>query len=148
MSMLLAEVSPAAALVVFTVGLLLVYVELNRPGRVIPGALGLLLTLLACARLGKAHPLAGALLMVATAGALLALDLMDATGGAVALAATVMLVLGFHLLMWPPMGWMVCILCGVALGGVTAALTRAARRARENKAIPKAKTMPENPVRG
>ena len=148
MSTLLAAVTPAAALVVFTVGLLLTYVELNRPGRVIPGALGLLLTLLAGARLSQTHPRAGAVVLLSIGAALLGVDLMEATGRAVPLAATVMLVFGFRLLVWPAMGWMVCILCGVALGGVTAALTRLARRARENKAIPKAETLPENSVRG
>jgi membrane-bound serine protease (ClpP class) len=133
MSMLLAEVSPAAALVVFTVGLLLVYVELNRPGRVIPGAVGLLMTLLACARLGAAHPVA--LVLVATACALLAVELVRGTYGLVDVAAALALVLGFRQLVTPPVGWMMCILCGVGLGGVTAALARVARRARANKRI-------------
>jgi len=139
-----AEVSPGAALGAFTLGLLLIYVELNRPGRVIPGAVGLLLTLLACARLGAAHPRPLALLLVATAGALLAMELLHDTyrvveaAAAIPLAAALALVLGFRLMVMPPVGWMVCILCGVALGGVTVALARVARRARANKAAGKA----------
>lgn len=121
--------------VVFTVGLLLIYVEMNRPGRVIPGAVGLLLALLACARVLAAHPRPAALVLVATAAALLMVDLVRTTHGFVAVAATLALVLGFRELVSPPVGWMVCILCGVGLGGMTAALTRAARRARSNKAI-------------
>jgi membrane-bound serine protease (ClpP class) len=139
-STLLMEVSPAAALGIFTLGLLLIYFELNRPGRVIPGAAGLLLMLLACARLGAAHPGPVALLLVVTAGALLAMELVGGMYGVVAIAAMLALILGFRLLVTPPVGWMVCILCGVGLGGVTTALARVARRARANKANPGAVT--------
>jgi len=133
--MWLAGASPAAAaLGIFTVGLLLIYIELNRPGRVIPGALGLLLALLACARLWAAHPQPVALLLVATAGFLLAIDLVRGSHVAVSAAATLALVVGFRELVTPPVGWMACILCGVGLGGTTAVLTRVARRARANKA--------------
>jgi len=115
------------------VGLLLIYVELNRPGRVIPGAVGLLLALLACARLGAAHPRPAALVLLATAAALLVVELVRATHWAVALAAALGLVLGFRELTAPALGWMICILCGVGLGGTTALLTRVARRAKANK---------------
>jgi membrane-bound serine protease (ClpP class) len=130
----LAELSPGVALGVFTVGLLLIYVELNRPGRVIPGALGLLLALLACARIGAEHPRPVALLLLATAAALLVLELVRDTHVAVSVAAALALVLGFREMVTPSPGWMVCILCGVVLGGATAVLTRVARRARTNKA--------------
>jgi membrane-bound ClpP family serine protease len=130
----LAELSPATALGVFTVGILLIYMELNRPGRVIPGALGLLFVLLACARIGAANPRPVALVLVLTAAALLAAELVRATHMAVAVAATLALVLGFQELMVPPVGWMACILCGLGLGTATAVLTRVARRARANKA--------------
>jgi len=130
------EVSPAAALGMFTVGLLLIYFELNRPGRVIPGAVGLLLTLLACARLGAAHPGFVGMVLVITAVAMLAMELVRGINRVVAIAATLAMVLGFHQLVVPPVGWMLCILCGVALGGVTTMLTQVARRARANKTNP------------
>jgi membrane-bound serine protease (ClpP class) len=120
--------------VVFTLGLLLIYVEMNRPGRVIPGVMGLLFALLACARVLAANPRPAALVLVGTAAALLAVDLVRTTRVFVAVAATLALVLGFRELVSPPVGWMLCILCGVGLGGVTAALTRVARLARKNKA--------------
>jgi membrane-bound ClpP family serine protease len=128
---LLARLPVDAALALFAVGLLLISVELNRPGRVIPGAVGLLLALLACARLGAAHPRPAALVLLATAAALLVVELVRATHWAVALAAA--LVLGFRELTAPALGWMICILCGVGLGGTTALLTRVARRAKANK---------------
>jgi membrane-bound serine protease (ClpP class) len=120
---------------VFTVGLLLIYVEMNRPGRVFPGSVGLLLTLLACARVLPAHPRPAAVVLIATAAALLAVDLVRFTRGFVAVAATLALVLGFREMVSPPAGWIVCILCGVGLGGTTVALTKVALRARNNKAI-------------
>jgi membrane-bound serine protease (ClpP class) len=129
----LAQISVSAALYSFTLGLLLIYIELNRPGRVIPGALGLLVALLACARIWMAHPRPVALLLVATATALLAVEVLRTTHAAVAVAATLALVLGFRQLVSPPVGWIVCILCGVGLGGATAVLARVARRARANK---------------
>ena len=132
------EASPAEALGVFTLGLLLIYFELNRPGKVIPGAVGLLLTLLSSARLGAAHPKPVALLLLGIACALLAMELVRGTyrAAAIPLAATLALVLGFRQLVTPPVGWMVCVLCGVGLGGVTTVLTRVARRARANKTNP------------
>jgi len=132
--MWLVGVYPAAALGVLTAGLLLIYIELNRPGRVIPGTLGLLLTLLACARLWAAHPQPVALLLVATAVVLLLIDLARGSHAVVSVAATLALAVGFRELVTPPVGWMVCILYGVGLGGPTAVLTRVARRARANKA--------------
>jgi len=130
-----ARLSVDAALIVFTVGVLLIYVELNRPGKVIPGAVGLLLTLLACARLAVAPPRLVGLVLLATAAALLAVELVRSTHWVVAVAATLGLVLGFRGLVMSPMGWTVCILCGTGLGVATAVLTRVARRARTNKAL-------------
>lgn len=127
--------SPTTAIVVFTVGLLLIYVELNRPGSVIPGAVGLLLTLLACARLSMVHPRPVGELLVISAGVLLGTDLIRRSHWAVAVTATLVLVLGFHMFVEPPVGWLVCILCGVGLGATTAGLTWIARRARTNKMI-------------
>jgi len=75
-----------------------------------------------------------ALLILGTGAALLVVDLVAATGRAVTVAATGMLMLGSRMLVRPPVGWMACILCGVALGVLTGALTQVARLARTNKA--------------
>ncbi len=130
----LAELSPEAALGPLAAGILLIYAELNRPGRVFPGAIGLLLVLLACARVYEAHPRPVSLVLLATAVALLAVELLRASHVWVAAAATVALVLGFRELLTPPVAWAVCILSGVALGIVTSVLARVARRAKANKA--------------
>ena len=146
------QLSPEAALIGFTVGMLLIYLELNRPGLVLPGAAGLLLVLLALGsllaetRMGAFRLSGGGLVLIGTATALLLLDLLRRTSFIVALAATGALCLGFaHLLASPaPIGGgeasaaahiaaPVAVLCGLLLGLATAALTRIARRARANK---------------
>ncbi len=50
----LSHLSPDAALLVLTLGLLLIYVELNRPGWIVSGAVGLLAVLFAVASLARA----------------------------------------------------------------------------------------------
>jgi membrane-bound ClpP family serine protease len=79
--------SPDAAVLLLTVGLLLVCVELNRPGWIVPGGVGLLLLLFAVASLLRLDlSLAGAALL-ATAAALLLLDLLRPTPPIVAPSA-------------------------------------------------------------
>lgn len=124
---------------VFTVGLLLIYVELNRPGWIVPGAVGLIGALFAIASMVRMELNAGAVALVSTAIALLVLDLLRRTQWIVAVAATLALVLGFdHLVLG--VGAMrihtaTAVGCGLVLGGCTSILTRIARRARANKGL-------------
>jgi membrane-bound serine protease (ClpP class) len=126
---------PAAALLLLTLGIALVYVELNRPGSIIPGALGLLATLLAIAAIAHHHPALPAVILCLSATALLALDLARPTHIIVALAATLALVLGFSRLVPGYIHLWVSVPCGILLGIGTSLLTRIARRARANKAV-------------
>ncbi len=128
--------SPNVALVVLTVGILLIYVELNRPGWVVPGAVGLTAALFAVASLGRigVHPAAA--VMVGTAVVLLGLGLRRRTPVVVDVGATLGLVLGFLSLerdagIAPGLAGG----CGILLGGLTSILTRIARRARSNKGL-------------
>jgi membrane-bound serine protease (ClpP class) len=131
---ILAHLSPDVALLVLTLGLLLIYVELNRPGWIVSGALGLLLTLFAVASLVRVGMNPAAVALVGTAVALLVLDLLRRTQVMVAVAATLALVLGFaHLVRGP--GLRIAMGCGLTLGGCTSILTRIARRARTNKGL-------------
>lgn len=134
-----AQLSPDVALLVMTVGLLLIYVELNRPGWVLSGALGLTATLFAVASLGRFELNAGAVALTGTAVALLAVDLLRRTQVMVAVAATLALVLGMQYLVRGPGGLRVhpvtAVGCGVVLGAGTSVLTRIARRARTNKGL-------------
>jgi membrane-bound serine protease (ClpP class) len=125
---------PDAALLLLTLGVLLIYAELNRPGWVVPGAAGLLATLLGAGALWRERPAPVALLLCGTAVLLLALDLQRPTHVLVSVAATLALVMGFCLLGGRQLlHTATALFCGVVLGAATAVLTRIARRARTNK---------------
>jgi membrane-bound serine protease (ClpP class) len=133
------HLAPDAALLVLTAGLLLIYVELNRPGWIWSGALGLLATLFAVASLGRMELNAAAMTLVGTAVALLALDLVRRTGAVVGLASTLALVLGLDHMVLGPDGMRVhavtAVGCGVVVGAGSSILTGIARRARTNKGL-------------
>ena len=135
----MAHLPADAAVVLLTLGLLLVYVELNRPGWIVAGALGLLASLFAIASLGHLDLNLAAILMVMTAVVLLALELVRRTPWVVPLAATLALVLGLDHLVAGPGGMRVqagtAVGCGVVVGAGTSILTRIARRARTNKGL-------------
>ncbi len=133
------RLSGDAALLLVTLGVLLIYVELNRPGWVVSGAAGLLCVLFGVASLARWELNPAALGLVAVAIALLLLDLVRRLQRMVALAATMALILGFaHLVLAP---WADRIHtataagCGLTLGAGTSILTRIARRARTNKGL-------------
>ncbi len=133
--------SPDAAIVMLSSGLLLVSWELNRPGLVLPGACGLLAVLLALAALQPAASGISAGCFAAAALLLLfslRLRIPLALEGAAALA----LVAGF----WSIDGFRqpsggsrahmaVAIACGSLLGFASIFLARIARRARRNKGL-------------
>jgi membrane-bound serine protease (ClpP class) len=134
----LAQMAPDVALLVLTAGLLLIYVELNRPGWIVSGAVGLLAVLFAVASLVRLGLNPAAVVLVGTAVALLGVDLRRRTPVVVSIAATLALVLGFaQLVRGPGMGIKMgtAVGCGVVLGGCTSILTRIARRARTNKGL-------------
>ena len=131
--------SPDQAVVVATAGMCLIFLELNRPGRILPGAVGLLLTLFGVAALLKSgvEPWAG-LLVLGGCGIFL-LNLWRHLPLWL-LAAT--LILAIASLRWLlPFGspahihTPVAILCGGLLGALSATLTRIAYRARRSKAL-------------
>jgi membrane-bound serine protease (ClpP class) len=133
----LSHLAPDAAILVLTMGLLLIYVELNRPGWILPGTVGLVAALFAVASLLRLELNPGAMALVGTAVGLLVLDLLRRSPAIVAVAATVALVLGFGQLVVGPGGlrvnWWTALAGGVVLGTGTSILTRIARRARTNK---------------
>jgi membrane-bound serine protease (ClpP class) len=134
-----AHLAPDAAVLLLALGLLLVCVEINRPGLVLPGALGLLLVLFSVASLLRYDLSRAALALLGTALALLLLDLLRPTPLLVAVAAMLALVFGLDRLVVGPapqrVDAAVAVLCGLLLGGGTSWLTRIARRARANKAL-------------
>jgi membrane-bound serine protease (ClpP class) len=132
----LAQLSPNAALLVLTAGIALIYVELNRPGWVVPGAVGLTAALCAVASLGRAGVNPWAVVLVGTAVALLGLGLRRRMPVVVDVTATLALVLGFlYLVRDAGIRSGIAAGCGILLGGSTSILTRIARRARSNKGL-------------
>jgi membrane-bound serine protease (ClpP class) len=132
----LVQLNPDVALVVLTAGIALIYVELNRPGWVVPGAVGLTGVLFAVASLGRAGVNPGAVVLVGTAVALLGVELRRRTPVVVGVGATLALVLGFvYLLRDAKIQPGLAVGCGIFLGGTTSILTRIARRARINKGL-------------
>jgi len=126
--------SPDQAVLLLTLGVLLIYLELNRPGWIVPGALGLLATLLGLAALvrGGIHPAAAVLCV--TAVALFAVALRRTVPWAVAVAATLALTLGLAQIN-AQIHAMIAVPCGLFVGAGTSLLTRIARRARTNKGL-------------
>ena len=133
------DLAPDSAILLLTLGVLLIYVELNRPGWIVPGACGLLLALLSVGSLLRLDLSLAAVALLATAAALLVLDLLRATPVLVAVAATLALILSLdHLVLGPArlqVHAVTAVACGLLLGGGTSVLTRIARRARANKAL-------------
>ena len=123
----------SASMVLATAGILLLYLECNRPGRVLPGAAGLLLLLLAAYSLSLL-PLRPASLLLVVAGFLtLAAPLrLEATWRPL-LAGTALLILGFATLSASEAVSATAGICGLVLGPVTAWLTIIAGRARRAK---------------
>jgi len=128
--------SPDAAIVTLILGILLIYLELNRPGTILPGALGLLLTLLAAAGLHSQKLNPNALLLLVVAAIFLLLSLRTKPDPWLTAAATLNLMAGFGLLTRSPrVHPLIAIVCGLILGAGTSVLTRIARRARVNKGL-------------
>jgi membrane-bound ClpP family serine protease len=134
---LLNQMSADDAVLLLTAGVGLVYLELNRPGRVVPGALGLLATLLALASMGRDGVGVEGILLILAGATVLAADLVRPTPILFAIAATAALCVGLRSAtahgIRTPASWPVAIGCGLLLGAGTSVLTRLARRARVNK---------------
>lgn len=131
--------SPDGSVLLFTLGVLLIYVELNRPGSILPGAVGLLLALLAVAPLlhQRLNPVAG--LAIVGGVLLLGRGLRRSTSAITPVVATICLVAGLLELVRGDGSARVhagvAAVCGVVLGLGTWMLTRIARRARLNKGL-------------
>src|SRR5580698_5751837 len=98
---LLSELSPDAAILILTSGVILIAVELNRPGWIVPGAVGLLLALLASASLYSRHPSAKAALAIACCISLMLLRERKRIHWLVVGLATILLILGIAYLVGP-----------------------------------------------
>jgi membrane-bound serine protease (ClpP class) len=127
---------PDCLLLTFTIGIFLIYVELNRPGRILPGAFGLLLVLVSVARITTLQLRSDAFLLLLPAILLLMFELIYPIPTLVAVSAVIALAAGLYLLLQnSPPSPITAVVCGFVLGAGTSVLTRIARRARANKAV-------------
>ncbi|HZY60301.1 MAG TPA: nodulation protein NfeD [Candidatus Binataceae bacterium] len=131
-------VNPNVALLLLVGGALLIYLEFNTPGTIVPGALGTLMVLLAVFALNLLPIRYTAVLLLLAAIALLVLEAKFGGHGALAIAGIVCLTLGMLTLIAAPVPelavnpW-VAVAVSTAFGGITAFLVRLAVRARRIK---------------
>jgi membrane-bound serine protease (ClpP class) len=129
---------PDAALILLMAGIALIFWELNRPGSILPGALGLLAVLFAISSLTHTGlHLAGASL-VAIAVLLLALGLRRTIIQSLSAVATIFLSAGFWLAIVSPSNKIhaaTSTICGLLIGIASTRLARIARVARRNKGL-------------
>ncbi len=131
-------VNPNVALLFLVGGALLIYLEFNMPGTIVPGALGMLMVLLAVFALDLLPIRYTAVLLLLAAVILLVLEAKFGGHGALAIAGIVCLTFGTLTLVAAPVPEMgisplVSISVSVAFGGITVFLVRLAVRARKRK---------------
>jgi membrane-bound serine protease (ClpP class) len=132
-------VNPNIALLFLVGGALLIYLEFNSPGTIVPGALGTLMVLLAVFALDLLPIRYTAVLLLVAALVLLLLEAKFGGHGALAIAGIVCLTFGLLTLVAAPVPEMgisplVAISVSVAFGAITVFLVRLAVRARQRKA--------------
>jgi len=131
---------PNLAVLILLAGVLLIYMEFNTPGTIIPGALGTLLLLLALFSLNLLPVRYTSLALIVGAIVLMVLEAKFPSHGILASAGTVALILGTLTLVAGPIPEMrvqlaTAIATGLAFGLITTFLVRIAWRARQNKVM-------------
>lgn len=129
---------PNLAVLVLMVGGLLIYVEFNTPGTIIPGALGTILVLLAVFSLNLLPVRYTSVMLLVAAFALLILEAHFASHGVLAAAGILCLVIGALTLVDGPIPELrvhlaTALSAGLAFGLITVFLLRLAFKARRNK---------------
>jgi membrane-bound serine protease (ClpP class) len=132
-------VNPNIALLFLVGGALLIYLEFNSPGTIVPGALGTLMVLLAIFALNLLPIRYTAVMLMVAAMVLLLLEAKFGAHGALAIAGIVCLTFGTLTLVAAPVPEMgisplVAIAVSAAFGAITVFLVRLVVRARLRKA--------------
>jgi len=131
---------PNLAVLILLAGALLIYLEFNTPGTIIPGALGTLLVLLALFSLNLLPVRYTSLALIVGAIILMVMEAKFPSHGILAAAGTVALVLGTLTLVAGPIPEMrvqfaTAVATGLAFGLITTFLVRIALIARRNKVV-------------
>ena len=133
-------INPNIALMLLVGGALLIYLEFNVPGTIVPGALGALMVLLGVFALNLLPIRYTAVMLLIAAVILLVLEAKFGGHGALAIAGTISLVLGLMTLIASPVPqldvhpWL-ALSIGIAFGLITVFLLRLAIRARRRKTL-------------
>jgi len=131
-------VDPNIALLMLVIGALLIYLEFNAPGTIVPGALGTLMVLLAIFGLNLLPIRYTAVMLLVAAFVLMMLEAKFGGHGALAIAGVICLGFGTLTLIAAPVPelgvnpWL-AVSVSLAFGGITAVLVRLAWRARRAK---------------
>jgi len=133
-------VNPNIALLFLVGGALLIYLEFNAPGTIVPGALGTLMVLLGIFGLNLLPIRYTAVLLLLAGLAFLVLEAKFGGHGALAIAGIVCLTFGTLTLVAAPIPQMgvdplVAVAISLGFGGITVFLVRLAVRARRRKAL-------------
>jgi membrane-bound serine protease (ClpP class) len=144
-------VNPNIALLLLVGGALLIYLEFNAPGTIVPGALGTLMVLLAVFGLNLLPIRYTAVLLLVAALALLMLEAKFGGHGALAIAGIICLTFGTLTLVAAPVPEMgispwVALAVSAAFGAITVFLVRLAVHARRRKALIGADAMVGRPA--
>jgi membrane-bound serine protease (ClpP class) len=129
---------PNLAVLVLVVGALLIYVEFNTPGTIIPGTLGTIMVLLALFSLNLLPVRYTSVMLLVAAFVLLILEAKFASHGVLAAAGILSLVVGAATLVDGPIPELrvhlaTALSAGLAFGLITVFLLRLALRARRSK---------------
>jgi membrane-bound serine protease (ClpP class) len=133
-------VDPNIALLFLVGGALLIYLEFNVPGTIVPGAVGTLMVLLAIFGLNLLPIRYTAVLLLIAAMAFLILEAKFGGHGALAIAGIVCLTFGMLTLVAAPVPQLevspvIAISISLAFGIITVVLVRLAYRARRRKSL-------------
>jgi len=132
--------NPDLAVLVLVLGALLIYLEFNVPGTIVPGSLGTLLVLLALFGLNLLPIHHTAVFLLMAAAALIVLEAKFSSHGVLALAGTLSLVFGLATLVDGPIPEQrvhtsTAVALGLAFGIISFFLAFIALRARRNKVL-------------
>lgn len=133
-SLLLLVATPDRAFLTLLIGTLLVYRELIRPGRVLPGVLGGVMILTALHAMSGYRITAQGAILLASGLALVVVQGFHRWFWIPGLLGTLLLLLGSHLVFIPAhrISWRAAVTV-VPFSGITVFLLRTAVRARRNK---------------
>ncbi len=131
---------PNLAVLILMAGALLIYLEFNHPGTIVPGSLGTLLVVLALFSLNLLPVRYTSLALIAAALVLIVLEAKFPSHGVLAITGTAALILGTLTLVAGPIPQMrvqlaTAVSVGLAFGLITTLLVRLAWRARQNKVL-------------